>query len=85
MIKTRLQRLIETRIRAGLSQRALAKAAGISSGYMTQIEGGDRGPSPAVAKRICAALGANFDDLFEARITAYDEQAAALDREAGGR
>jgi transcriptional regulator with XRE-family HTH domain len=61
-VKTKV--LIETRIRRGLSQTELAARAGISSGYISQIERGLYGPSPRVAKRIAMALGVGFDSIF---------------------
>ncbi|PZN04869.1 helix-turn-helix transcriptional regulator [Thermaerobacter composti] len=65
MIRARTQRLVEARVKAGFSQRAFARFVGVSSGYMSQIELGRRNVSPAVAKRICEALGVGFDELFE--------------------
>ncbi len=47
----------------GLSLSALAAAAGIGKGYLSQIESGQRqGPAPTL-KRIAAALGIDLDDL----------------------
>lgn len=75
-IRVKVPQLIEARVRAGLSQRALARAAGISSGYMAQIEAGTHDPSPAVAKRLCDALGLTFDDLFDLEGTAASKLSA---------
>lgn len=65
IIRTKRRQLVETRVKAGYSQRGLARAAGLTSGYMSQIERGLRHPGPAAAKKICMALNVEFDDLFE--------------------
>ncbi len=48
--------LAQIREEKGLSQGALAKAAGISRPFLTQIENGKRRPSPEVAYKLVAAL-----------------------------
>jgi DNA-binding XRE family transcriptional regulator len=48
----------------GLSQRALAKAAGISPGHLSDIEHGRRSGSVDALKRIAAALRVQIDDLI---------------------
>lgn len=65
VIRTKRRKLIETRMKAGFTQRGLAREAGLTSGYMSQIERGIRQPGPQAAKRICQALNVDFDDLFE--------------------
>lgn len=75
MIALKTRRLIELRIRRGLSQRSLARRLGISSGYMSQLETGQRNPSPRMAKNICELLNVEFDELFD--IT--DDRASTLD------
>ena len=47
----------------GLSARDLAKAAGISASYLSQIEGGARDGSFDTMKKIAAALRLTVDDL----------------------
>lgn len=64
LIGTRVDRLVRARIERGLSQRGLARAAGLSGPFVSQIETGRRNPGPAAARKICEALGARFDDLF---------------------
>jgi transcriptional regulator with XRE-family HTH domain len=64
MIRTDTARLQELRIKAGLSQRALARDCGLSNGFLSQLERGEREPGPAVAKRLCEALHVAFDELF---------------------
>ena len=56
--------LIEIRIRKGLNQTELAARAGITGGFMSQIERGLYRPSPRVAHRIAEVLGVSFDELF---------------------
>jgi len=47
----------------GLTGRALALAAAVSTGYLSQIEAGARDGSVATIKRIAAVLGVSIDDL----------------------
>ena len=48
-----------------ISQNKLASLCGLSSGYMSQLMGGKRSPSPRVRARMQEVLGVtNFDDLF---------------------
>jgi len=66
MIRVKRKALIEARVRAGLSQRAMAKRIGKSSGYLSQVERGRKRVSPQAAKDICDVLGVPFfDELFE--------------------
>ena len=57
-------KLVELRIKQGLSQIDLARGVGITSGYMSQIESGLSTPSPKVAKLIAEVLRADFDTIF---------------------
>lgn len=50
-------RIRDFRKAKGMSQAALAKAAGISLGYMGLIELGERNPSASVVNDIADALG----------------------------
>lgn len=50
---------------AGLSQEALANAAGVSRRMLVGIEGGDVNVSLATLDRIAAALGVLFPDLVQ--------------------
>ena len=47
-----------------ISQNELARLAGISPGYLSQLMIGARGPSPPVRSRLQRVLGLDFDDLF---------------------
>ena len=57
----RLQRL---RSRLGLSQRRLAKLAGVSNATISLIEHGRTDPSTGLLKRILDALGVSFAEFF---------------------
>jgi transcriptional regulator with XRE-family HTH domain len=52
-------------IRKGFTGAGLAKAAGISQGYIVYILQGKRSILPPTAKKICDALGCEFDEIFE--------------------
>lgn len=47
----------------GISQTALAAAAGIGKSYLSRIEGGHKTPKVTVLKALAAALGVEIDDL----------------------
>lgn len=47
----------------GLTQKALAEAAGISVPYLSQLESGKRAGSLEVLSSIAAALGVTIDDI----------------------
>lgn len=76
LIRTKREELIAARVKAGFSQRALARRAGIANGHLSQIERGLRNPSPKVARKIIVALGAEFNDLFELVPLQSDKQTA---------
>lgn len=48
----------------GLTQRALAKAAGISPSMLNEVEKGKRAPSLPTARALAEVLGVGLDDLF---------------------
>jgi transcriptional regulator with XRE-family HTH domain len=48
----------------GVSQNELARLAGISSGYLSQLMSGSAHPSPQVRRRLLRVLSLDFDDLF---------------------
>jgi DNA-binding XRE family transcriptional regulator len=52
------------RKRAGLTQSALARKAGITQAFLAQIEAGDRDGTVGVLKRISQALGVRIEDLI---------------------
>ena len=56
--------------RLHMSQSELARQAGLSTGYVSQVISGKRTPSPPVRRRIQRALGVDdFDELFELEAT----------------
>lgn len=61
----KLPRLIEWRIRCGLSQETLATRAEVSRATLTRIEGGEWA-RPSTAYKLAVVLGCVVDDLMEA-------------------
>ena len=57
--------LWEHRFRKGLTQIELAKKAGVTQGYISQIEKGAAVPNLFVAKRMADALGISMEQLIE--------------------
>jgi len=51
------------RMNAGLGLRELARRAGISPSFLSEIEHGTRFPSPPVAQRLATELGVAIIDL----------------------
>lgn len=51
-----------------LTARALATAAGVSAGHLSDIEAGRRQPSDDVRTRLAEALGVDSDDLEPANM-----------------
>lgn len=54
----------ETRVAQRITQEQLAKSAGISRTYLSQIESCESVPSVAVAQSIAKALNSSTDALF---------------------
>ena len=52
-----------------LSQKELAKAAGLTAASISRYETGDRKISVDVAKRLSKALNTNWASLFEDQLT----------------
>jgi transcriptional regulator with XRE-family HTH domain len=57
-------RLRHARERARMSTRELATRAGVSAGFISQLENGKCGVSVSVLKRIAAAVGVSVADLL---------------------
>lgn len=57
------QRIRTARETRGLSQVSLAAAAGISQGYLSQLERDEREPTLSIAARVANALGVSVDEL----------------------
>jgi transcriptional regulator with XRE-family HTH domain len=49
----------------GLTQQALARTAGISASYLSQIESGKRTGTTAALSAIASALNLALDDIVE--------------------
>lgn len=47
------------------SQNAVARACGLSSGYMSQLLSGKRHPGPSTRARLLEHLHLEFDQVFE--------------------
>lgn len=62
-IETLGQRIRAAREARRLSQVALAAAAGISQGYLSQLEQDEREPTLSIAARLACALELSLDDL----------------------
>lgn len=58
------QRLRQRRLRLGLSQRELARRAGVSNATISMIEANRVSPSVSALKQVLAALGAGIADFF---------------------
>lgn len=56
--------LARLRENANLTQMQVSRAAQISQGYYSDIEGGVRCPSPRVAGRIARVLGIGEQDMY---------------------
>jgi len=65
MITIKKNKLSEHMVKAGFTGAGLARAARISQGYVCQVMNGKRAILAPTAKKICDALGCNFDDVFE--------------------
>lgn len=62
----------------GLSQAALAKAAAISTGYLSELENGKRRPpSQRVSNKLATALGLSTHERHQLLCLAAAERAAA--------
>lgn len=57
-------RIKEIRIKKGITQKALAKAAGVSSPYLHDLEKEARGAKQETLENIAAALGVTVDELI---------------------
>lgn len=57
-------KIIALREAAGWSKNKLAKEAGISQAYVSQLESGQKQPGVDVLSRICSALGLSLVEFF---------------------
>ena len=56
--------IAEAREQKNLSQRQLAKLAGINSSGLSKIEAGERDPSPKILRKISKHIDVNYNDLM---------------------
>ena len=49
----------------GMTQKALAEAAGVSQPFIHDLENGNRNAKPETLACIAAALGCTIDELYE--------------------
>lgn len=61
----------------GIERRELAERAGISYSYLTEIENGNKPPSPTVLEPLAGALGLRMFELIEAAEGRMDLQSPA--------
>ncbi len=64
-VRVKKELIQELRVKKGLSREELARQAGITRQFMTEIEKGVKSPSLRTLAKIAAALGINTTDLFE--------------------
>ena len=64
-VKLNPDRVWELLNRLNMNQNELARLAGTSSGYLSQLMSGTRRPSAPLRRRLMEALGAaRFEDIF---------------------
>jgi ribosome-binding protein aMBF1 (putative translation factor) len=49
----------------GMSRKRLAEASGLSTSYLSQVESGERKPSPEALAAIAKELGLRADDIMD--------------------
>lgn len=64
-IRVNGDKIAEVRIRAGLTQSALAERVGVNRSYINRIESGYRSGTPATLLAIADALGCTLDDITD--------------------
>lgn len=75
-VRINTEALREMRKLAAFSATKLAKKAGITPPYLSQIENGHRDPSEEVVGRLAAALGVSPASLFSRSSQPTDTEAA---------
>ncbi len=65
IVKVDSKKLIQSRIKAGHTQRTLALASGTKPVLISRLEAGKTNTRPQNAKKICNALGVEFEELFQ--------------------
>ena len=65
-VRVKTKAVWEILLRRNMTQNELAKLVEVSSGHLSQLVNGERGPSAPVRRKMLAALSpAKFDDIFE--------------------
>jgi len=72
------QELRVVRTKDGHSLASLAKASGVSLGYLSDLEGGHRWPNPTQVKKLALALNCPVSVLERHRTSDSDGNALAL-------
>lgn len=62
------------RIRAGLSQSALAKMADVSQSHISEIEGGVKRVGLEVTRKLAEALDCSIEDLMSTELVTLSEE-----------
>ena len=62
------EKLRDRRAYLGLTQRQLARMAGVGKTTITEVEGGDRLPNVVTALRIAKALKTTVESLWEDKL-----------------
>ena len=57
--------LLEIRRRRGISQTELAKLAGISNGYISELENNLKSPTVEIVCKLAKALNCSLDELID--------------------
>lgn len=65
----------KTRVKKGLSLNTIAKIANLHYTTINRIENGKTNVSPETAKKVCDALGLEFDELFNITGSSVEEEA----------
>ncbi len=64
-IRVNGEKLAEARIRAGLTQTALAALVGVNRSNINRIESGERSPAPATLVALAKALRVSIDSITD--------------------
>ena len=80
-----VENLIFERARAGLSQTALAKAAGVTRQTISEIERAGTNPTIDILDRIISALGISMERLFVQHVSGLVDDEELARRRASGR
>ena len=67
MIVAKTEHIKGRMARKGYTGVELAKAVGITQGYVAQVLSGKKTIRATTAKKICEVLHSNFDDIFDVK------------------